>query len=220
MRSSQASHGSQGVATPIWNSCEIYRARLSTKKLCTAHQERWTTFLRVPLHHKACQTWFRRNLFVGFFEVTRELRQRRLWETFLDHATLSGPRVQIGRTMSELGPSRTILASLQSIVNQPPCCSQVPNRRSKRTQGNGTCWRSTKGPRIISELSSCSVFSHAALSNLSSPEGRHREINLELWLPQSAKKLQLDTREALLDTALLELAWPTQAGADQRTNRQ
>ena len=90
------------------------------KKLCTAHQERWTTFLRVPLHHysKACQTLFRWNLFVRFFEVTRELRQCRLWETFLDHAALSGPRVQIGRTMSELGPSRTILASLQSIVNQ------------------------------------------------------------------------------------------------------
>ena len=121
MRSSQASHGSQGVATPIWNSREIYRARLSTKKLSTAHQERRTTFLRVPLHHysKACQIWFRWNLFVRFFEVTRELRQRRLWETFLDHAALNGPRIQIGRTMSELGPSRTILASLQSIVNQP-----------------------------------------------------------------------------------------------------
>ena len=70
-------------------------------------------------YSKACQTWFRWNLFVRFFEVTREFRQRRLWETFLDHAALSGPRVQIGRTMSELGPSRTILASLQSVVDQP-----------------------------------------------------------------------------------------------------
>ena len=78
MRSSQASHGSQGVAAPIWNLREIYWARPPTKKLCTAHQERWTTFLRVPLHHcsKARQSWFRWHLFVRLFEVTRELRQR------------------------------------------------------------------------------------------------------------------------------------------------
>ena len=56
------------------------------------------------------------------FEVTRELKQRRLWGTYLDHA-----------------------ASLQSIVKQTAqlgsgllCCAQVPNQRSKRTIGNGT----------------------------------------------------------------------------------
>ena len=95
----------------------------------------------------------------------------------------------------------------------PPCCSQVPNRRSKRTQGNGTSWRSKKGQRIIAELSSSSVF----------PKLHRLTCHLQIWSCDSHNpfsKPQLDTREALLDTTLLELAWPTQAGADQRTNRQ
>ena len=110
MRSGQTSHGSQSVATPIWNSREIYRASLSTKELRAAHQERRTTFMRVPLHYfsKACQTWFRWNLFVGFFKVTGELRQRRLRETFLDHAALSGPRVLVLFCFFEELPLRAV----------------------------------------------------------------------------------------------------------------
>ena len=56
----------------------------------------------------------------------------------------------------------------------PPCCSQVPKRRSKRTQGNGTRWRSKKR---VQESSQNSV-----------PEGRHRDDNLELWYQQSVFK--------------------------------
>ena len=143
MRSGQTSHGSQDVATPIWNSREIDWARLSTKKLCTAHQERWTTFARATApSQQSLPNLVPLELVCTFFFFLKSLGK---WETFLDHVALSGPRVQIGRTMSNWDPVAPFwppsrASSIKRTVgfSAPPCCSQVPNRRSKRTIGNGT----------------------------------------------------------------------------------
>ena len=97
IRSSQASHGRQSVATPNWNSREIYRARLLPNKVYGPPRtlDNVSAGAIAPLHQNL-PNWFRWNLFVRFFEVTRELRHHRLWETYLDPA-----------------------ASLQGIVKQP-----------------------------------------------------------------------------------------------------
>ena len=53
----------------------------------------------------------------------------------MEHAALSGPRVQIGRTMSELGPSRTILRDWESSAFMTP---SAPTEKSKFLGSGGS----------------------------------------------------------------------------------
>ena len=153
--STQCEVAKPAMEAKAWQHQSGTRARLSTKELCTAHQERRTTFLRVPLHHysNASQTRFRCNLFVGFFEVTRELRQRRMRETFLGIEWPKNPDRSddewIGTWLHHFGlPQAHRQSTAQLDFRRLHAVPKYQTGEGKRTKGNGgDVLKVEKGPK-------------------------------------------------------------------------
>ena len=110
------------------------------QKKCTAHQERWTTFLRVPLHHyiKTCQIGSAGICLYGFLKLLGN------WDT-----TDCGKRTWTLRL-----PSRALSNNRTIGFSAPLCCFQEPNQRSKRTIRNGTTgrWKKSRRTSVMQNL--------------------------------------------------------------------